>query len=125
MWSRPKMATPIALVQSRWRRFRLTETDASDHASAACDRRRKHIGIVAVVIPELKFSDVQRQILGTDLVESANNPAFEDRPKAFNRIRVHRADNIFVVRVSDDLVTVAVDLAQAVIADPLIGFIHF
>jgi hypothetical protein len=32
------MATPIAPVQSRWRRSSLAETDASDLVSAACYR---------------------------------------------------------------------------------------
>lgn len=60
------MATPIAHPSVRRRRFRLAETDASDHASAACYRRSKHIGIEAVVVPELKFRDVQRHVFGTD-----------------------------------------------------------
>jgi hypothetical protein len=29
----------------RWRRSQLAETDASDHASAACYRRLEHLGI--------------------------------------------------------------------------------
>src|SRR5581483_4436791 len=61
------------------------------------------------------------QILGADLVESANNAPLEDAPKAFNRVRVHSADNVFVVRMANDLMLVAIDLPQAVIANPLIG----
>ena len=45
------------------------ETDASDHASAACYRGSEHIGIAAVVVAELKLRDVQRQIFGADLVK--------------------------------------------------------
>jgi hypothetical protein len=56
------MATPIAHVPVRWRRFRLAETDASDHASAACYRLLKHVGIVAVVVPVLKLGSVERHI---------------------------------------------------------------
>jgi hypothetical protein len=53
------MAIPIAAFQSRWRRSSLAETDAGDLVSAACYRRPEHIGIAAVVIPELKFGNVQ------------------------------------------------------------------
>ncbi len=116
-----KTAIPIAVASLRWRRLFLAETDASDLASATCYRRSKHIGIAAVVVPELKFSDIQRQIFGAHFVECADNAALEDAPKSLNRVRMHRSDDVFVVRVPDDLVTVAVDLPQAVIADPLIG----
>jgi hypothetical protein len=113
-------ATPIAPAQSRWRRFRLAETDASDHASAACYRAPEHIGIATVVITELKFGDVEWQILGADLVERADHAAFENAPKTLNRVRVDGTNNVFVIRVPDDLVTVAIDLPQAVVADPLV-----
>src|SRR5580693_5644018 len=115
------MATPTASVQARWHRFRLAETDASDHASAACYRRSEHVGIAAVIVPKLKFCHVKWKILGADLVECADHAALEDAPKAFNRVGVNRADDIFVVRVTDDLVAVAVDLFQAVVTNPLIG----
>jgi hypothetical protein len=89
----------VAPVQSRWRRSSLAETDASDLASAACYRRPEHVGIASVVVPELKFRDVERHIFGTHLVESADDTALEDRPKAFNRIGVHRTDYILMFAV--------------------------
>ena len=78
---RQKTEIPTAPVRARWHRFRLAETDASDHASAACYRRTKNIRVVAVVIAELELSNVQRQVLGAHLVERADNAAFEDAPK--------------------------------------------
>jgi hypothetical protein len=56
------MATPIAPLSVRWPRFRLAETDASDLVSAACYRAPEHVGIVAVMVAELKFSDVEQHI---------------------------------------------------------------
>lgn len=63
---------------------------------ASLNRRCENVIIEAVVIAELKFRDVQRHVLGADLVERANDTALEDRPKAFNRLRVDRADNILM-----------------------------
>lgn len=114
------MTRAILIVSARWHRFRLAETDASDHASAACYRRPEHAGVEAVVVPELKFRDVQRQIFGADLVERADHAALEDAPETFNRVGVNRANNVFVICVPDDLVAVAVDLAKAVVANPLV-----
>ena len=44
------VATQVAPLSARWRRFRLAETDASDLVSAACYRRPEHVGIVTVVV---------------------------------------------------------------------------
>ena len=62
------MRTPIAPLSVRWPLSSLAETDASDHASAACYRRPEHIGIDAVVVAELKFRDVERHIFGADIL---------------------------------------------------------
>ena len=61
------MATPVGLV--RWPRFRLAETDASDHASAACYRFFENISVHAVVVAELKLCDVQRHVFFAHLVK--------------------------------------------------------
>ena len=90
-----RTATPIAPV--RWPLSSLAETVTSDHASAACYRRSKHVGVVAVVVAELKFRDVQRHIFGAHLVERADHAALEDAPKAFNRVGVNRADNVLLL----------------------------
>jgi hypothetical protein len=91
----PKTRTSL-FAPVRWRRLSLAETVASDHVSAACYRNPENIGVVAVVISELKFSDVQRQIFCTYLVIAADNAALEDRPEALNRVRVDRADNVLL-----------------------------
>ena len=81
-----RTATPIAPTPVRWRRLSLAETVASDRASAACYRGSENIDVLTVVMPELKFSDVQRKIFAADLVIGADNTALEDAPKAFNQI---------------------------------------
>jgi hypothetical protein len=62
--------------------------------SAPLNNRAENIRIGAVVVAELKLRDVERQIFGADFVERANHATFEDRPKALNRVRVNRADNV-------------------------------
>jgi hypothetical protein len=83
------MATPIAPLSFRWRRYRLAETDASDLVSAACYRRIENIGVRAIVVPELKLGNVKWEIFFAHLVECAHNAAFEYRPEALNRVRVN------------------------------------
>jgi len=117
-----RIQSPVAPVLVCWPLSSLAETVTSDHASAACYRRLEHVGVHAIVVTELKLRDVQRQIFGAYFVERTDYTALEDAPEAFDRIGVNRTDDVFVVRVPDDLVTVAVDLPQAVIANPLVGY---
>jgi hypothetical protein len=56
------------------------------HVLAAADGRSENIGVHPIVVPELKFRDVQRHIFGTDFVEATYDAALEDRPEAFNRV---------------------------------------
>ena len=60
------------------------------------DRFAENVSVVAVVVAELELRDIQRQVLGADFVERANDAALEDRPEAFNRVGVDRADDVFV-----------------------------
>jgi len=71
--------------------------------STSGDSRSKNIRIGAVIVPELKLRDVERKIFGTDFVERADYATLEDRPKTFNRIRVHRADNVLLFFVMHGL----------------------
>lgn len=98
----------------RWHRSQLAETDASDLVSAACYRRIKHVGIEAVVVPELKLRDVERHIFGAHLVERTNDAPLEDAPEAFNRIRMHRADNVLLAQVIDCFVVIMAEIVAVV-----------
>ena len=95
------MKIPIAPVC--WPLSSLAETVTSDHASAACYRTRKHIGIATVVIAKLKFRDIQRQIFGTDLMETADDTALKNRPETLNRIGVDSADHVLIFLVRNRL----------------------
>jgi hypothetical protein len=74
---------------------------------AATNCRSENIGIAPVVVPELKLRDVQRHIFGADFVEATDDPAFEDAPEAFNRVRMNRANNVLLFVVVNGLVIVA------------------
>ena len=98
-----KTATPIVPLSVCWPLPSPTETVTSDHASAACYRCLKHIRIKAVVVAELKFRDVKRHIFCRHFVERADHATLEDAPKAFNRVRVDRADNVLLFVVLHSL----------------------
>jgi hypothetical protein len=110
---------PVAQVQTRWPRFRLAETDASDLVSAACYRLSKNVGVVPTIVAKLELGDVQRKICFADLVISADNPALDQRPEAFNGLSVHRADNVFASGMINRLVRIF--LAEMLVTDPLIA----
>src|ERR1700729_3468884 len=99
-------AIQVVPVLVRWPLSSLAETVTSDHASAACYRGIKHIGVEAVVVAELKFRDVERHIFGRHFVERADNAALEDAPKALNRVRVNGAYHVLLFVVLHGLARV-------------------
>jgi hypothetical protein len=82
---------------------------------ASAYSRSENVGIEPIVVAELKFRDVQRHIFGRHFVERANYAALEDAPKAFNRVRVDRADDVLLAGMIDSLMIIfgqsAIDLA--------------
>src|SRR5665213_64049 len=93
-----KTAIPIAFLVF-WDRSPVSEAIASSCASASSYRHSEDVGVVAVVIFELTFRDVERQVFLTDLVVRADNRPLEDRPEALNRLSMHRADNVLAAHV--------------------------
>lgn len=87
--------------------------------SNALNCRSKNVGVKAVIVAELKFRDVQRHVLGADLVERADNASLEDAPKALNRLSVNRADNILMFCVVNRRMRIR--LVETLVADPLVG----
>jgi len=86
----------VALVElARWRLVACSEAPASCRASAPCYRFPKDVGIVAVVMAELKLRQVKRQILLADMVERADHSTFEQAPEVFDIVGVHFAAHIF------------------------------
>jgi hypothetical protein len=62
--------------------------------SASADSLAKDIGIISIVVSELKLGDVERHVPGRNLMECADHATFEDRAEAFDGIGVDRADDI-------------------------------
>ena len=69
--------------------------------SARLDRSAEDVSIHAIVVVVLELVDVQMQILLADFVERAHDPAFHDRPKAFDGVRVNGSANIFPTSMMD------------------------
>jgi hypothetical protein len=69
---------------------------AENDASAPCYGTTKNIRVHPVVIPELKFRNVQRHVLGADLVKRADNAALHQRLETFNPVGVinHFGDEV-------------------------------
>lgn len=109
----------ILAVRARWRRSPRAEAVASVCASASCYRLLENVFVIAIVISELELCDVKRQIFFAYLVIAADDPAFEQRPKTFNRVRMNCADDILAFGVIDRLVRI--NLVQAVIRVELVG----
>ena len=57
--------------------------------------------MIPVVILELRFRDVERQVLAANLMIAANDAALDERPEALNRVRVDRANNPQFIAKSD------------------------
>ena len=67
--------------------------------SASAYRRSENVVIHPIVVAELELRDVERQIFRADFVECADDPALHQRPEAFNRIGMDRADNMLASAV--------------------------
>ena len=69
-----------------WRSYEAEAHASNYRASETCYGEAENIGIVTVVIPELGLGNIQRQVLGRDLVEAANDGSLKQGPEAFNRL---------------------------------------
>ncbi len=70
--------------------------------STSANRRSENVSILTVVVAELKLRDIQRHIFAADLVEAADDPAFDDRPETLDRLSMDCADNVLLFCVVDD-----------------------
>jgi hypothetical protein len=95
------------------------EASTSLRASAACYRKPENISVLAVVILELGFGNIEREILGRNLVIAANDTALKQAPKALNRLGVDRADNVLLAAV--DNAAMIVGIAQKLVAVVFVG----
>lgn len=96
----------------------LAEVEPSVTTSAARYDQIEGIGVASVVMPELKFVDVERHVGFRYLVIGADDPALNQRPEAFDALSVNCADNVLVVRVPDDFVRILA--GEAFVANPFV-----
>lgn len=88
-------------------------------SSAPTNRLAEYIRVFSIVISELKFSDVQMQILFANFVECADDPALQDRPEAFDGLRMNCAVNVLVRPVVNDAMRVSL-LSKALVSGPVV-----
>jgi hypothetical protein len=84
---------------------------------ASVDRRSENISVLAIVVAELKFRDVQRHIFGAHLVKCADDAALEDGPEVFDRVGVDCADHVLTLAMVNDAVRKV--LAQSAYSPPI------
>jgi len=92
----------------------------SSGVSASCYGRPEDIGIQPVVVLELRFSDVERQVLRANPMMRADDGPLNETPETLNRIRVNSTDNVLAGAVIDHLMVgeLAADIAVSL---PRIG----
>lgn len=89
------------------------------NASCALNRHSENVVVKAVIIAELKFSDIEVKVLFADIMEGADDAPLEDAPEALNRDGVNRANHILPMGMIDS--DVRESLFQIPVARPLIG----
>jgi hypothetical protein len=72
-------------------------------ASAKCYGVLENLGVLPVVVAPLEFGDVERQILGTDMVEATHNAALQERPEAVDRLGMDQPTDILATAMLDGL----------------------
>lgn len=78
---------------------------ASSDASASCHGVAENVWILAIVVTELKFGQVERQVLFADVMISADDSALEQAPKVFQVIGVDLTTHVFPFAVRHKFVT--------------------
>src|ERR1700730_4570704 len=87
--------------------------------SASVDRRPKDIRVLAVIISELEFCNIERHIFAAHFVERADNAALEDRPEAFDSLRVDCPYDVLAPGMVNS--SVREIFVEALVSGPLIG----
>ena len=92
--------------------------------SASPNRLAEDVVILPVVVSELEFRNVERQVFSAHLVERAHDAALDERPETINGLSVDGADNVLAdsvvnsrVREFPGQLPVAVELVCAKQAD--------
>jgi len=80
------------------------------------------VRIVPIVISELEFGNIEREILRADLVEGSNHAALNQGPEAFDRVCVNRANHVLPSEMVNGLVGILT--ADFPVTTPLVGTEH-
>jgi len=105
---------------SCWRpSISFAEAVASLSASAPSYGLAEHIGVVPIVMAELKFREVQRQVLSADIVIGAEDSTLEQSPEGIQILSVNHAGNVLASGMVRGVVRV--DGVQTLIAYVLIS----
>ena len=75
-----------------------------DSPSASLDRCPEDIGIIPIVVAELKFRDIKRQIFLADFVEAPHDPAFDLCQAPGNRPLRGFRENITLYKCAMDVI---------------------
>jgi hypothetical protein len=94
---------PASVPVHRWQTAEAASSAASSASSKDC---LENIGIRAVVEPELKLREVERQIVLADVVIGPDNPAFQETPKSLDIVRVNLPAHVLAFRVRDGIVRI-------------------
>jgi hypothetical protein len=92
--------------------------------SAARYRGAENVGVVSVVISELEFGNIQRQIFAADFVEAAHDAALQERPKAIDGLRMDNAVNILPGAMADGLVLLQIPITGMFISSNQADFLR-
>ena len=87
--------------------------------SATTYRRAEDIWIAPIVVPKFELRNIQGQIFAADLVVSSDDAAFDERPEAFDRIRMDCADHVLADAVVNNAMPEAI--VHTVVPRPSIG----
>jgi hypothetical protein len=85
---------------------------------ASFDRRSENIRVLSIIVAELEFGDIERHIFPAHFVKRADDTSLEDRPEAFDGLRMNCADDILPLGMIDDAARIF--LTEFVISGPLI-----
>jgi hypothetical protein len=70
------------------------EASASSDASASSYRRSEEVGILAAVLAELKFIQVERQVVVAYVVLGGDDPTLQQAPKALDVVSMNLAPRV-------------------------------
>ena len=108
---------PKLPAQARQRR--LLFVTAFLTVSASLDRRPKDVRVLAVIVTELELGNIKRHIFAAHFMECADYAALEDRPEAFDGLRMNCADDILTSGMINHAMRIFT--VKTLIAGPLIG----